>query len=148
MDTLALTPYIINGILGGIIGPIVEEAAVTAAEKSVSNPCSSIALISIVPRPAASATADPLIPAKTTLASTLACPKPPGIHPTSPLQKSKIRLVILPTFISFPAIRKNGIAIRENPLTPFTIFCTMVCICRTPNPPVAYIPTIPVIANA
>ena len=71
-ETLAIAPYIIKGMLGGMIGPIVDEAAVTAAEKSASYPSSTIALISIGPTPALSATADPLIPEKIILATTLA----------------------------------------------------------------------------
>ena len=111
IETLpAETPKTISGMLGGMMGPMVEDAAVTAAEKSVSKPSFSIALISMVPSPAASATAEPLIPAKTMLAKTFACPRPPGIQPISVLQKRKIRMVMEPVFISLPASRKKGIA--------------------------------------
>jgi len=50
-------------MLGGIIGPMVEEAAVKAADQSLSKPFSSIALISTTPIAEASATAAPDIPA-------------------------------------------------------------------------------------
>jgi hypothetical protein len=46
-------------------------------------PCSVIALISIVPRPAASAIAVPDMPANTTEPTTFTWPRPPRIHPTS-----------------------------------------------------------------
>ena len=46
-------------MLGGMIGPSVEEAAVTQQEKSLSNPFSFMALISMAPRPQASDTAVP-----------------------------------------------------------------------------------------
>ena len=106
----AETPKTIRGMLGGMMGPMVEEAAVTAAENSRSKPSFSMARISIVPRPAASATAEPLIPAKTMLARTFACPRPPGIQPISVLQKRKILVVMDPVFMSLPASRKKGIA--------------------------------------
>ena len=60
------------GMLGGMMGPIVAEAAVTAAEKSGSKPSLFIASISIWPRPPASATAEPLMPENTMDASTFA----------------------------------------------------------------------------
>ena len=50
-----------------MIGPSVEEAAVTQQEKSLSNPFSFMALISMAPRPPASDTAVPDMPAKITL---------------------------------------------------------------------------------
>ena len=58
--------YTTNGIEGGITGPIVDDAAVMAAENSSSNPASFMALISMDPRPAASATAAPDMPEKMT----------------------------------------------------------------------------------
>ena len=70
--TLAVAPYIISGILGGNIGPITEEAAVTAPEKSSRYPFLVIASISMVPRPPASAAALPDMPAKMILATILA----------------------------------------------------------------------------
>ena len=63
-DTVA---YTTRRMLGGMIGPSVEEAAVTQQEKSLSNPFSFMALISMAPRPPASDTAVPDMPAKITL---------------------------------------------------------------------------------
>ena len=59
------------GILGGMIGPIVADAQVTAQAKGPSYPASFIALISTVPSPATSAISEPLIPAKMILATIL-----------------------------------------------------------------------------
>ncbi len=60
----------IMGMLGGMMGPMTEEAAVMAAEKPLSYPDFSIMGISRDPRAAASATADPLMPAKSMLPTT------------------------------------------------------------------------------
>lgn len=57
--------YTTNGMLGGITGPMVEEAAVIPARRC-DQPASSMAFISMTPRPAASATAAPDIPEKMT----------------------------------------------------------------------------------
>lgn len=46
-DAPETVAYTTSGMLGGMIGPMVEDAAVTQQEKSLSNPCSFIALISI-----------------------------------------------------------------------------------------------------
>ena len=66
-----------KGTLGGMIGPMSEEEAVTPIVKSSSYPASRMALISTAPRPPASATADPDMPAKIMLPSTLTYPRPP-----------------------------------------------------------------------
>jgi hypothetical protein len=60
----------INGMEGGITGPIVEEVAVTAAEKSLSYPSFFIAGMRIEPIALVSATAAPVMPAKTMLITT------------------------------------------------------------------------------
>ena len=125
MDTPPITPNMTMGTEGGITGPIVDDAAVTPAEKGVSKPFSSIARISMVPSPAQSATALPLIPAKITLVRTFATPRPPGSRPTTSFAKSKILYVMPPVFISLPANRKNGTASRVKLLAPLTIFCAM-----------------------
>ena len=135
MDTLAAQPNMIRGMEGGMMGPMVEDAAVMPAANSVSNPSSFMALISMVPRPAASATAEPLMPANTTDARIFTCPRPPGIQPTRALQELKMRFVMLPTFIILPASRKNGIASSVKLLTPAVIFCAIVPICTGPKPP-------------
>ena len=70
------------------MGPIVAEAAVTAAAKGRGYPSSVMALISMVPRPAASATAEPDIPAKITLPMTLTWASPPRNRPARHSQKS------------------------------------------------------------
>ena len=62
---------------GGMMGPMMAEAALTAAAKAGSNPSLRIALTSTTPRPAASACATPLMPAKIMLATTFTCASPP-----------------------------------------------------------------------
>jgi len=71
-ETSATRPKMTMGILGGKMGPMVAEAAVTATLNSVSYPPSFMALSSIWPRPAASTTAAPDIPEKIRLATVLA----------------------------------------------------------------------------
>jgi hypothetical protein len=102
-----------------MIGPIVDEAAVTPTAKSASYFASRIALISIAPRPPASATAAPDIPAKITEAPTFTWPRPPRIQPISALANSKIRSVIPAVFMRLPARIKNGTASSGNESTPF-----------------------------
>ncbi|MPM90736.1 hypothetical protein SDC9_137858 [bioreactor metagenome] len=96
--------------LGGMMGPMTEDATVTAAAYSGVYPSFSIAGIRIEPRAAVSATPLPVIPAKKTLATMLICAKAPGILPTSILEKLIKASVILERFINSPARMKNGIA--------------------------------------
>ena len=114
-DTVA---YTTSGMLGGMIGPSVEEAAVTQHEKSLSNPFSFMALISMAPSPPASDTAVPDIPAKITLDRIFTWPRPPGSQPTTFIQNANSFLVIPPVFISLAARRNRGIASRVNELVP------------------------------
>jgi hypothetical protein len=110
------------GILGGMIGPMVEDAAVIAAENPMSKPSSRMALISMVPRPPASAMAAPDMPAKIMLARTLAWPSPPGMCPTRAEAKRKSRRVTPPVFIRLPARMKNGTASNAYVSMPEVIF--------------------------
>ena len=73
------------------------------------------------PRPAASATAAPDMPAKIRLATTLACPRPPGKKPTSRRAKLKSRLVMPAVFISLAARMNRGMARSRKLLTPYCI---------------------------
>jgi hypothetical protein len=66
---------------GGMIGPMIAEAALTAAAKAGSKPSLRMAFTSTTPRPAASACATPLMPAKIMLATTLTCARPPRTCP-------------------------------------------------------------------
>ena len=77
-----------------------------------------MARISTTPRPAASATAEPDMPAKIMLAMTLTWPSPPWIRPTQSWATPKIRCVIPPVFIRLPARMKNGTARRGNEAVP------------------------------
>ena len=116
-----MTPKITIGRDGGMIGPMVEDAAVTPTARWSLYPRSRIALTSIVPSPPASATAAPDMPAKMTDAITLTCPSPPFSQPTAAVAKSKIRLVIPAEFIRLPARMKKGTAINGKLSTPPTI---------------------------
>src|SRR5699024_11904832 len=62
-DAFAIPANITIGILGGIITPIVDDAAVTATEVFVSYPLSFILGIKILPTPAVSACEAPETPA-------------------------------------------------------------------------------------
>jgi len=62
------------------------------------------------PGPAASATALPLMLAKSTLTSTSTCARPPLMRPTSTWQAANKRSLIEPAFIRFAASMKSGIA--------------------------------------
>ena len=68
----------------------------------------------MTPRPAASATAEPDMPANSMLPSTFTCANPPCTRPTSSLATSKIRSVVPPTFIRLPARMKKGMASSGN----------------------------------
>ena len=63
-----------------------------------------------VPTTAESATAEPFIPAKIMLTTTLTWASPPRIRPTSSRLRSTRRSVILPWFINSPVSRKKGMA--------------------------------------
>ena len=62
--TLAIPAYTTMVILGGMIDPKVDDAAVTPTEVPLSYPCFSIAGMKILPTPAVSAWDEPEIPAK------------------------------------------------------------------------------------
>ncbi len=66
---------------------MVAEAAVVAAANFRSYPWSVMALISICPRPTASETAEPVMPAKIMLPMILTWASPPLTCPMSTLQK-------------------------------------------------------------
>ncbi len=99
-----------KGMDGGKIGPMVAEAAVMAQLNSGSYPSSFIAWISIFPRPAASAMADPVIPLKIREARTLTWPSAPRIRPVSPPANLKIMSVTLPLFMTLAVNMKSGTA--------------------------------------
>ena len=119
-------------ILGGIIGPIALELALTATAKSVSIPLFFIAGINIEPKAEASAVADPEIPEKNILETIETCAKPPLICPTKALEKETILSVIPLSFIISPAAIKKGIAKRVNESTPEYILVTIALKGRSP----------------
>ena len=106
-----------------MIGPMVDEAAVMPTANLASYLASRIALISIAPRPPASATAAPDMPAKITDAPTFTWPSPPRIHPTRASAKLKIRSVMPAVFIRLPARMKNGTASKGKLSTPLIMRC-------------------------
>ena len=124
-----------------MIGPTVEEAAVTLALNSLSKPALFIARISITPNPLASETAVPDIPAKIILLTILTCARPPGSQPTSFFAKSKRRSVVPLEFINFPASKNIGTASNVNVFNPPIICWITVAYLM---PPFAYIITIDV----
>ena len=69
-----------------------------------------ISVCMILPLPAASASAEPDMLAKTMLCSTLTWARPPRQRPTSALQKRSSRSMMLPLFMNSAARMKSGIA--------------------------------------
>ena len=98
--------------LGGIIGPIIEEDAVTTAENVFVYPCLIMAGTSMDPTAAVSATATPVTPAKNMLAKILTYARPPLKCPTRLLAKSTRRGKTPLRLIRSPAMMKKGMAIR------------------------------------
>ncbi len=90
-DTCTITAYTTMITDGGMIGPMMADAALTAAANEASKPSLRIALTSTTPSPAASACATPLMPAKIMLATTFTCASPPRMWPTSAAANSKMR---------------------------------------------------------
>ena len=83
-------PTMIMGMLGGIMGPTVDDAAVTAAENAGVYPARTMPGIIMPPIDAASATAVPEIPPNSIEPATLVRPRPPRtVHQIS--RKNKAR---------------------------------------------------------
>ena len=103
---------------GGMVGPMMEDDAVTAAEKSLSYPSSTMAGMSMEPIAAVSLTAAPVMPAKKTDARILAWASPPWRCPTRTLLNLTRRVVMPVLFMISPARMKKGMAMRVNMSTP------------------------------
>ena len=108
-------------MLGGIIGPITEELAVTATEKSSSYPSLTIAGISAPPMAEVSATAEPDTPAKNMEATILALARLPGTQPMTTRHSSRMSSMIPTRDISSPARINIGTAINVKLLIPWKI---------------------------
>src|SRR5690625_661776 len=113
IETPPITPYIIKGILGGIITPIEPADAVTAAAKPVSYFLFSIDGIIIDPIAATVAGPEPDIAAKNMLAKTVTIANPPTKYPTNTSANLSKRSDTPPSFIKTPVKINNGIAKRE-----------------------------------
>src|SRR3546814_16969131 len=97
------------GIDGGMIGPITAVAAVSAAAKlGAYLPSFVIMFCIILPVPAASAMAEPDMPAKMTLWRMLTWASPPRKRPTKASQKRSRRSVMEPMFHSSAARLNRG----------------------------------------
>ena len=100
-----------------MIGPMTAEAAVSAAAKAgVYLPFSVIIFCIILPEPAASAMAEPDMPAKMIDWTTLTCARPPRKRPTSASQKRSSRPVIEPEFMISAERMKSGTARSSQPV--------------------------------
>jgi hypothetical protein len=98
---------------GGMIGAMTEDAAVSpAANAGVYFPSRVIMFCISRPEPAASAIAEPDIPAKITLCTTLTWASPPRKRPTIASQKRSSRSVMVPLFMISAARMKSGTASR------------------------------------
>ena len=101
------------GIDGGMIGPMTAVAAVSAPAKLAGYLLPDVIMVCIIfPVPAASAIAEPDMPAKMIDWTTLTCASPPRKRPTIALQNVRRRCVIGPEFISSAARMKSGTASR------------------------------------
>ncbi len=96
------------------MGPMTEDTALSAAEKAGEYLPSFVIIACInLPDPAASASAEPDMLAKTTLCRTLTCANPPGKRPTTALQKRSRRSRMLPELMMAAARMNNGIASKR-----------------------------------
>lgn len=112
IEVSAITAYMIIGMLGGMIMAEVAEADVTAAEKFRGYPFFLMAGMRMLPRAAASATADPDISAKNIEVTIFTMASPPRINPTRALAKL-INLCEMPAeFIKLPVSTNRGMANR------------------------------------
>ena len=84
-----------------------------------------MARISITPMPPASATADPLMPAKMTLPRMLAWHSPPFHQPTQTVAKRKMRTVTPDEFIRLPIRMYIGAASSGKLSAALVNFCGM-----------------------
>src|SRR5690625_315164 len=96
IETVPTTPYITNGILGGINTPMEPAEAAIAAAKPLLYFCSFIEGIINDPIAATVAGPDPEIAAKNILASTVTIANPPVIKPTKTDAKGSNLLDIPP----------------------------------------------------
>ena len=93
------------------MGPMTADTAVRAAANSrVYLPSRVIMACISLPEPAASASAEPDMLAKTMLCSTLTCARPPGKRPTMALQKRSSRSRMLPLLMMVAARMNSGMA--------------------------------------
>ena len=106
---------------GGTKSPSHDEVIVTAVEKSASYPWSTIIGISIEPREAVSAEAEPEIPPKKYDATIFTIAIPPRIQPTQAFASAISFSEIPPLPIKQPIVIKKGTAISENDDIPLTI---------------------------
>ena len=79
--------------------------------------------ISTLPKAARSATAEPLMPAKKTLETTVVMPSPPGKWPTIARARLTSRWMIPPCAMNSPARKKNGMASSRNWSVPAPSCC-------------------------
>ena len=94
-----------------MMGPMTEDTAVSAAAKAgVYLPSRVISDCITLPELAASASAEPDMPAKMMLCTTLTWARPPRQCPTSALQKRSSRSMMLPLFMNSAARMNSGMA--------------------------------------
>ena len=116
----------INGILGGIIGPIDPAEAINPDANPLSYPSLFKAGIKVLPTAAVPADAEPLMLEKNMLVPIPTKAKPPLTRPTIALVNSINWPETLFVFINSPARINKGIAIKGKLSTPVIIFCPMI----------------------
>ena len=126
MLTPVMLPIRTKGMLGGMMGPIVAEEAMTAAAISGGYFAFFIAGMRIVPVAAASATEEPDIPAMIMLTTTETLASPPVMCPTRARANLTRRSVTPPFSINSPASMKRGTARSGKESSPYMKFWGMI----------------------
>ena len=126
MEAPVRKPKMIMGIEGGMTTPMEPPEAWTAAAKSESYPDFFMAGIRMEPTAAASAAAEPEIPAKNMALTTVTAARPPGSQPTRALARSMMRWLMPPASMSTPVYMNRGTARRWKESHPAYILCTTI----------------------
>ena len=110
--------------LGGTNSACTEAEIVTLAAKTRGKPLRSICGIITEPIAEVSATAEPEMPLKNVVATTLTTERPPRtrVKPTSTSANATSRLAMPPSAMMAPASTKNGMVSIATLLTPSEIF--------------------------
>ena len=133
MDTPVVTPYRTMVRLGGMMSPMVPEAATTAPAKFLSYPFSPMGPSMTPPMAAVVAGAEPDTAPKNVEASVATRASPPLILPKRAPARFTSRLETPPAAMMFPARMKKGMAMRAKEFPALKVFWMRT---STPKAPV------------